>query len=370
MDGKTQAAAAAAAGMSLRTAREWDSGPAPSATKQPRDWRTRPDPFAAVWLTEIEPLLQRDTKGVLEAKFVLETLLRASTRSNFSRGRCGRCSGAFATGGRCTGRSPRCTFQQVAVPGREAAIDFTHATELGVTIAGVPFPHLLFEFVLSYSGWTWASLAFGETFEALVAGRPGRAVGARRRAGGAAQRQSVGGDPRAEAQQRARSDGALPRGARALRDAIESHHARAGARKRRRRAGATAREGARRAGAARARAMRTSPTRRRTRRSCRRSSTCWRNRPAAARLAEERRRCGRCRPRAIPSYTSYDADRAAVEHDSRGAPHLLGAGAADGPHGRSARAIPTSSRSATAARSSRRCRGCAKRTSTASTTAT
>lgn len=64
-------------------------------------------------------------------------------------------------------------FQQVAVPGREAAIDFTHAAELGVTLAGVPFPHLLFEFVLSYSGWTWTSLAFGETFEALVAGVQG-----------------------------------------------------------------------------------------------------------------------------------------------------------------------------------------------------
>jgi hypothetical protein len=31
-------------------------------------------------------------------------------------------------------------FEQVAVPGREAAIDFTHATDLGVTIAGDPFP--------------------------------------------------------------------------------------------------------------------------------------------------------------------------------------------------------------------------------------
>jgi len=72
--GKTQAIAAAASGMSLRTAREWDTGPAPSATKQPRDWRTRPDPFGAVWLTDVEPLLQSDSKGVLEAKLVLEVL--------------------------------------------------------------------------------------------------------------------------------------------------------------------------------------------------------------------------------------------------------------------------------------------------------
>ena len=63
MDGKTQEVAAAASGMSLRTAREWETGPVPSATKQPRDWRTRPDPFGAVWKTDVEPLLQRDLKG-------------------------------------------------------------------------------------------------------------------------------------------------------------------------------------------------------------------------------------------------------------------------------------------------------------------
>ena len=74
MDGKTQAAAAAASSMSVRTAREWGTGPAPSATNQARDWRTRPDPFATVWLTDVEPLLVRDLKGVLEAKLVLEVL--------------------------------------------------------------------------------------------------------------------------------------------------------------------------------------------------------------------------------------------------------------------------------------------------------
>src|ERR1700675_4608283 len=74
MDGKTQAAAAAASGMSLRTAREWDAGPVPSATKRPRDWRTRPDPFATVWTTDVEPLLRSDLKRVLEAKWMLEVL--------------------------------------------------------------------------------------------------------------------------------------------------------------------------------------------------------------------------------------------------------------------------------------------------------
>jgi transposase InsO family protein len=61
-------------------------------------------------------------------------------------------------------------FEQQHVPGREGAFDFTHATELGVTIAGQPFPHLLFEFVLCFSGWLFVMLARSETYEALAAG--------------------------------------------------------------------------------------------------------------------------------------------------------------------------------------------------------
>jgi len=172
MDGKTQAAAAATAGMSLRTAREWDTGPVPSVTKQPRDWRTRPDPFGTVWRTEIEPLLQRDRKGVLEAKLVLAELCTRHPEQ-FHAGQARTLQRRFRDWRALHGPEPEVFFEQVAVPGREAAIDFTHATDLGVTIAGEPLPHLLFEFVLSYSGWRWVAVAFGETFEALVTGVQG-----------------------------------------------------------------------------------------------------------------------------------------------------------------------------------------------------
>jgi hypothetical protein len=64
-------------------------------------------------------------------------------------------------------------FQQTHEPGRDASIDFTHANDLGVTIVGEVFDHLLFHFVLSFSGWTWLGLAFAETYEALVAGLQG-----------------------------------------------------------------------------------------------------------------------------------------------------------------------------------------------------
>ena len=49
-------------------------------------------------------------------------------------------------------------------------MDFTHCGELGVTVGGEPFGHLLFHFVLSHSGWRYVDVAYGETFAALVKG--------------------------------------------------------------------------------------------------------------------------------------------------------------------------------------------------------
>lgn len=172
MDGKTQETAAVTAGMSVRTAQEWAHGPLPSATKQARDWRTRPDPFAAIWPLEIEPLLQSDRQGVLEAKLVLAELCTRHP-AQFHAGQERTLQRRFRDWRALHGPEPEVFFQQVAVPGREAAIDFTHAGDLAITIAGEAFPHLLFEFVLSYSGWTWVGVALGETFEALTAGVQG-----------------------------------------------------------------------------------------------------------------------------------------------------------------------------------------------------
>ena len=48
--GRTQEQAAARAGMSVRTARTYErQGRLPSQLKQPRTYRTRPDPFAEDW---------------------------------------------------------------------------------------------------------------------------------------------------------------------------------------------------------------------------------------------------------------------------------------------------------------------------------
>ena len=76
MLGKTLAAAAAAAGMSERTARQWQSGGLPSTAKAPRTWRTREDPFAEVWESEVVPQLVADTDGRLQVLALFKALCR------------------------------------------------------------------------------------------------------------------------------------------------------------------------------------------------------------------------------------------------------------------------------------------------------
>ena len=65
MSGKTLAAAAAAGGVSERTARHWQRGALPSTAKAPRTWRTREDPSADVWQSKVVPQLVADTAGRL-----------------------------------------------------------------------------------------------------------------------------------------------------------------------------------------------------------------------------------------------------------------------------------------------------------------
>jgi len=61
-------------------------------------------------------------------------------------------------------------FEQVHVPGERAQSDFTHMSDLQVTINGQAFPHLLYHFVLTSSNVEAVRVCFGETFEALAEG--------------------------------------------------------------------------------------------------------------------------------------------------------------------------------------------------------
>lgn len=168
-EGNTIEAAAAAAGMSPRSAHNWKAGALPSQTQRERHWRTRPDAFKEVWQSEVVPLLERDQGGELEATTILAELQRRHGKG-FAEPLLRTLQRRVHEWRAHHGPSKEVFFEQQHVAGREAAFDFTDCSELGVTIAAEPFEHLLFQLILSHSKWRFVGLAFSETFEALLRG--------------------------------------------------------------------------------------------------------------------------------------------------------------------------------------------------------
>lgn len=167
MENKSQEAAAASAAMSVRSARKWKDGPLPSEQRRPRSWRTRQNPFEDVWDVEIVPLLKADAQ--VQAKAVLDEMMERYP-GRFEPGQVRTLQRHVQAWRALHGPERDVVFPQEHPDGRELAFDFTHADALGVTLAGVPFPHLLFVARLSASKWTFAEVALGETWEALCHG--------------------------------------------------------------------------------------------------------------------------------------------------------------------------------------------------------
>lgn len=158
---------AAKAGMDIKTARKYlRSRVLPGQMKQPRDWRTRHDPFVDVW-PEAEGLL-REAPG-LEALTIFEELQRRHP-SRFQEGQLRTLQRRVRVWRGLYGPDQEVFFPQVHVPGVCSQSDFTWMKSLDITIAGQLFPHLLYHFVLTYSNWEYAEVCFSESFESLSSG--------------------------------------------------------------------------------------------------------------------------------------------------------------------------------------------------------
>lgn len=165
--GIPQVTAAVKAGMSERSARKYARlGRAPSQLKVPHTWRTRPDPFEGVW-PEIEGLLRQD--GGLQAKTIW-TELNERYPGRFSVGQLRTLQRRLVAWRVTSGPDREVFFPQTHAPGEQAQSDFTDMRRLEVMIAGQPFPHLLYHFVLTYSNWEAVSICPSESFESLSAG--------------------------------------------------------------------------------------------------------------------------------------------------------------------------------------------------------
>lgn len=159
--------AAMKAGMDRQTARKYvAAGELPSAMVTPRDWRTRPDPFEEHW-PEIEARLRATPE--LEAKTVFE-LLQEQHPGRYEDGQLRTLQRHVKRWRAAHGPDRDVVFAQHHRPGEAAQTDFTWATELGVTIAGEVFAHMLCVLVLPYSNWQWATVCMSESIAALRKG--------------------------------------------------------------------------------------------------------------------------------------------------------------------------------------------------------
>tara|TARA_A100001391_G_C4998396_1_gene260067 strand:- start:40 stop:819 length:780 start_codon:yes stop_codon:yes gene_type:complete len=165
--GKPLSTAARMALMDKKTARSYrDDERLPSQRKEPRQYRTRTDPFVDVW-ADVEQTLRAEPR--LMAITLFGDLQRQhpgkfddSTRRTFER--------RVANWRAIHGPDKTVFFPQDHHPGRFAASDFTVCNSLGVKIAGAVFNHTLFHCVLTYSNVESVTLCFSESFEALSEG--------------------------------------------------------------------------------------------------------------------------------------------------------------------------------------------------------
>jgi hypothetical protein len=159
--------AAMRANMDRKTARKYRNlGKLPNQARKPRTWRTWPDALADAWPAVAEQL-QREPR--LQAKTLWEWLQRThpgkypeSMRRTFER--------RVRQWKALHGKAKEVFFAQQHAPGRLGASDFTSMNDVQVTIGGLPFPHLLYHFVLTCSNWEHVTLCFGEDFASLSAG--------------------------------------------------------------------------------------------------------------------------------------------------------------------------------------------------------
>lgn len=143
--------AAMKAGMHRETATKYlAAGQGPQPEK--RRGRRRPDPLTTIWPQAERVLLEAPE---VEAKALFEHLL-ARTETPQAQKALRTFQRRVVGWRRRYGPPKEVFFPQAREPGASLQLDWTHAAELGVIIAGEKWEQLLCHAVLPYSNWQWA----------------------------------------------------------------------------------------------------------------------------------------------------------------------------------------------------------------------
>ncbi|MCG3775218.1 MAG: hypothetical protein JW395_2049 [Nitrospira sp.] len=169
-EGKNMSQSALRTGIDRKTARKYvQAQQTPQELQKPHSWRTRLDPLASAWPKAVQMLTDAPE---LEAKGLFEFFL-AQPGSELTPDHLRTFQRRVSSWRATHGPEKEVYFPQQHSPGQAMELDWTHAKELEITIAGVPLDHLLCHCVLPYSNWEWATRCQSESFLSLVSGLQG-----------------------------------------------------------------------------------------------------------------------------------------------------------------------------------------------------
>ena len=159
--------AAMVADMDRKTARRYrDSGMLPSASTQPRGWKTRANPFEEDWPEVVELL---DGSPDIEVLTIFQ-YLGSKHPDRYQPNQLRTLQRHVRRWRAQTGPDKRVFFAQEHRPGEAFQLDWTDATELEITIGGERFDHRICHVMLPYSNWEWGTVCESESFVSLRGG--------------------------------------------------------------------------------------------------------------------------------------------------------------------------------------------------------
>ena len=138
----------------------------PSELRKTHTWITRKDPFEEVW-DEVCSLLSGNNG--LSAKTIFE-YLQKKYPEKYQDGQKRTLERKIRQWKALNGPSKEVFFEQEHKPGELAQSDFTYMNELGITINGEVFNHMIYHFILTYSNWETGTICYSESFESLSLG--------------------------------------------------------------------------------------------------------------------------------------------------------------------------------------------------------
>ncbi len=166
--GKKLYQAAQRADMCENTARKYlKAHKLPSELKKDRTYKTHKDVFSPIW-QEVESFLL--TNPSLEAKILFSYICNKYPEHGYHSGQLRTFQRRIKSWKAENGSSKEVYFFQNHFPGDRCQSDYTSMNNLNITVNGLPFPHLLYHFVLTYSNWESADICFSESFESLSNG--------------------------------------------------------------------------------------------------------------------------------------------------------------------------------------------------------